>query len=411
MEPQPWRVSIVPGDGLVAREGRRILVADPSEAAHERFVDHVLELCGDAELSGEALLRKVGALVTQSAPEALPSFGLVVPAGDRLGTLLVGDVHLELFGTGSQVEALHGRDATMFVDRHVTADLVRLSLSLETAAEADPRSNLSQGVIRGRGLLVVAGPDAATAEPTTIVDAVPVTPAPSAPPVVPVAPVLVPEAEPRSAPEPVPAVADGADVAVVAVQSTGTSFISISLTSDGDESPPVESATGPDQVDEPAPGGPHVQGIVCSRGHFNDPESRFCSLCGISMVQQTHRLVTGVRPPLGVIVLDDGRVFALTTNLVVGREPGLDPAVLAGYAVPLELDDPELEMSRIHARIVLDGWQVRVEDARSANGTFLATSSDGPLARLEPGVPTTIRPGSRITVGKRTLLFESHQNS
>ena len=39
---------------------------------------------------------------------------------------------------------------------------------------------------------------------------------------------------------------------------------------------------------------PIVQGVYCSRGHFDDPESLFCAVCGISMNQQT--LVPGPVP-------------------------------------------------------------------------------------------------------------------
>ena len=128
------------------------------------------------------------------------------------------------------------------------------------------------------------------------------------------------------------------------------------------------------------------------------------------MVQQTHNRVLGPRPPLGVLVTDDGAVFSLVHDYVVGREPETAAEVLAGTARPIALDDPKVAMSRVHARILLDGWEVRVEDATSANGTFVGHGDDD-WTRLEPGVPTTIKAGTRIAVGGRTLTFETHQRS
>ena len=217
--------------------------------------------------------------------------------------------------------------------------------------------------------------------------------------------VPAPAADPEAAAEPDPT-----------PEMSPPTFISISLTDPEEDARPAEAASVDDvaAVDDEAEAthvGAQVQGIVCSRGHFNDPTSRFCALCGISMVQQTHHLVTGLRPPLGVVVLDDGSVFALTKDYVVGRDPEQDPAILSGRAVPLMLDDPDLALSRVHARILLDGWEVRVEDAHSANGTFVARTPDAAWTRLEPGLPTTITPGTRLTMGGRTLVFESHQNS
>jgi hypothetical protein len=191
----------------------------------------------------------------------------------------------------------------------------------------------------------------------------------------------------------------------------GASYESISLV----EEPPTQVAreTASTQVaaDEESHEQAHlVDGIYCSRGHFNSPQSIFCIHCGISMVQQTHNRVRGPRPPLGVIVTDEGAVFSLVCDYVVGREPETAPEVVAGTAMAITLDDPKLALSRIHTRILLDGWEVRVEDARSANGTFVA-HGEGEWTRLEPSLPTTVTPGTRIIVGGRTLFFESHQRA
>ena len=102
--------------------------------------------------------------------------------------------------------------------------------------------------------------------------------------------------------------------------------------------------------------GTTVHGILCSRGHMNDPKARFCAVCGISMVHQTHNLVSGPRPPLGVIVLDDGSSFSLDHDYVIGRDPESSDLVQRGQARPLLIVDPTSQMSRVHARILLREW-------------------------------------------------------
>ena len=117
----------------------------------------------------------------------------------------------------------------------------------------------------------------------------------------------------------------------------------------------------------------------------------------------------GTRPSLGVLVLDDGSAYSLTNDYVLGREPGNAPEVIGGAALPLTLADPDLTMSRIHARITMSGWDVRVVDAGSANGTFVAAPGND-WTRLNPEEPVTIVPETRLRIGERTLVFDSNHN-
>jgi pSer/pThr/pTyr-binding forkhead associated (FHA) protein len=156
-------------------------------------------------------------------------------------------------------------------------------------------------------------------------------------------------------------------------------------------------------------GSVQVQGIVCSRGHFNDPTSIYCATCGISMVHQTHNLVPGPRPPLGVVVLDDGSVFPLNDDYVLGREPDNSADVQAGRALPLQLDDPDAMVSRVHAKILLQGWDVQIQDANSSNGTFVTRPGESEATRLTADEPVTILPGTRVAMGSRSLVFDSYR--
>jgi FHA domain len=152
-----------------------------------------------------------------------------------------------------------------------------------------------------------------------------------------------------------------------------------------------------------------VEGVHCANGHFNDPSLRYCQLCGISMAQLTHVTTIGPRPPLGVLLLDDGATFRLDADYVVGRDPYRNPAVAAGSRA-LRVSRPVSGVSRQHLRITLTGWTVNAVDLGSVNGSYVELPGDQQPRQLEPGVPAEIRPGTRVTFGPRWLRYESHRN-
>ena len=167
-----------------------------------------------------------------------------------------------------------------------------------------------------------------------------------------------------------------------------------------------------DQAISPGEGlAPIVMGIYCKNGHFDDPEARYCAVCGIGMAQLTKVPQEGRRPPLGVLVLDDGSVCQLDTDYVVGREPTLDQAVAEGRARPLRLGGAPDLVSRIHARVELEGWQVYVSDLNSANGTLLVLPGETTGTKLAPGVRTPLVAGSQIRLGDAyALRYDSHRH-
>ena len=91
--------------------------------------------------------------------------------------------------------------------------------------------------------------------------------------------------------------------------------------------------------------------LYCKNEHFNDPDARYCAVCGVSMSQLTKIRQQGERPPLGVLILADGSVCQVDADYVMGREPTLDSAVAEGRARPLRLMGAPGIVSRIHARV------------------------------------------------------------
>jgi FHA domain len=154
-----------------------------------------------------------------------------------------------------------------------------------------------------------------------------------------------------------------------------------------------------------------VEGVYCKNGHFNDPEARYCAVCGISMGQLTKVRQQGPRPPLGVLILSDGSVCQLDADYVIGREPTLDSSVADGHARPLRLMGASGVVSRIHARVDLDGWQVFLTDLNSANGTQVLMPGERNATSLQPGVRTPLVAGAQIRLGGEYVVqYDSHRH-
>jgi hypothetical protein len=150
-----------------------------------------------------------------------------------------------------------------------------------------------------------------------------------------------------------------------------------------------------------------VEGVLCANNHFNDPDVAYCRQCGLSMVQQTRRTQLGQRPPLGVLLLDDGTGFTLDRDYVLGREPVLDGDVAAGRARPLRITDPDGTVGRVHLRVSLIGWQVEVKDLGSVNGSVIYLP--GGERKLNPYDPVVVEPGARIGIGQRSVQYLSYR--
>ncbi|MCD9624828.1 FHA domain-containing protein [Rhabdothermincola sp. EGI L10124] len=109
--------------------------------------------------------------------------------------------------------------------------------------------------------------------------------------------------------------------------------------------------------------------------------------------------VLGTRPPLGIVTLDDGSIYQLSDDLVLGRDPQPD-----GHLVAI-VDDRSV--SRNHLRIHLDGWEVMVEDLGSSNGSHLLAPGASTYTRLSPHVTVPVVSGTVMAFGQRWASFEA----
>src|SRR5690606_31463497 len=143
----------------------------------------------------------------------------------------------------------------------------------------------------------------------------------------------------------------------------------------------------------------------CARAHPTDPRSAFCSVCGMP-VDQTQPLIEVMRPPLGILVLDDGSTYLLETDSVLGRDPEKSEPARRGLT-PLQITDNSGGMSRAPADLLLVEWDVRLVDRGSTNGTRARAPGFREWARVPPHQPMVLVAGTEILIGNRMLRFES----
>ena len=166
------------------------------------------------------------------------------------------------------------------------------------AGSAQLRAGAGAGAAAAAGLRPPPEPPPPMA-PTPPPLAPPAPAGPAAPPAPPAPPATPARALPGAPPKPAPSIATPpGEAPPLRAPDPAAPFVSVLLVGDG-----VEADEPPAPAVDPRP---RVLGVLCTNDHFNDPNVRYCSVCGISMAQQTLVQQEGPRPPLGVLLMDDG---------------------------------------------------------------------------------------------------------
>jgi hypothetical protein len=341
----------LPGAGVIARHGALVAVTDSRGPEPDPLLG-VLSDVATAAGDGRDLVR-MAARAALGCP-GQPAWACAgVTADDGMAVLVHGAAVATVSVDGAGEVALTASDSVIPVTRTFTGTSINVELAVGNPAPPDHRCWLGDGVVHGGGLALTVAAD--VAEPPAVMldtlhDIVP------------------------------------SQLTVVPSQNSGGVTGSV----------PVS--------DRPAI---VVEGVLCASEHFNDPEARACRQCGASLDQQPRSVLRRQRPPLGVLVFDDGTRVTLDGDYVLGREPVLDFDVMAGRARPLRISDPEGTVSRLHLRVSLVGWQVEVSDLGSANGSVLR--APGEERTLAPFEPIVLEPGTRIGIGHRSMQYLAYQ--
>ncbi|MGD0703002.1 MAG: FHA domain-containing protein [Trebonia sp.] len=374
------------GRGLVARRGGLVVLSDGLDPGPDPLLaalDEVADSGGD----GAALLRA-------AASAALKRGGR--PAWACAGVTFDGEVAVLAHGEAAALVSVDGGPETKVtaggsvvpIALTVAGAVVAVRLVIGAAAAPDPRLRLDAGTVLGGGVKL------------TVTQEKSHTPVPNGPYAT-----VVPTTLPSMEPPRIPAGPDAESWFRAARPSRPAMRVTQTdgATTYGPPAAPIAdiSTMRLEQlgVVEPVV----VDGALCARMHFNAPDAMFCRECRVSMREGAKNTRSQPRPPLGVLLVDDGRGYPLDRDYVIGREPLLDGDVAAGRAAPLPVTDPEGSVSRLHLRVSLVGWRVEVRDLGSANGSVLYRAG-GPRA-LAPADVVALDPGARVGVGRRSVQF------
>lgn len=158
--------------------------------------------------------------------------------------------------------------------------------------------------------------------------------------------------------------------------------------------------------------------IRCSQGHDNPDGSAFCDECGEALAAAPAAaqapamgapaapIAPSAVPTAGgthprLTVESDSAVFDLAgkSEVIIGRE---DPISNIYPEVDLTPHGGEEGgVSRVHAKLLINNGQYLVEDENSTNFTYINRQ------RLQPKVPTPIKDGDELRLGRVVLKFQA----
>ncbi|MFT3944022.1 MAG: FHA domain-containing protein [Ancrocorticia sp.] len=145
---------------------------------------------------------------------------------------------------------------------------------------------------------------------------------------------------------------------------------------------------------------PTVLALLCINGHPNPTHAQSCRECSDTM-SETSILIP--QPQLGTLVLSNGTREELYKDIIIGREPKINK-MMAGRQRTVTVPSPKKEISRNHCEIRVTGWDVRLRDLGSNNGTLLIRAGQNPVLVSETA-PVMMQPGDIIDLGDGLTIW------
>lgn len=136
-----------------------------------------------------------------------------------------------------------------------------------------------------------------------------------------------------------------------------------------------------------------ISALMCDLGHASPPHATHCRVCGAPISDRAPQLTD--RVALAVLTFSDGTSVVADRTVLIGRDPRVESGVVGVLPHILRFETAADGLSRTHAEVRIEGWQLVLEDLKSTNGTKV-TLPNQPEQRLDGGNSVVLVPGTVI---------------
>jgi hypothetical protein len=214
------------------------------------------------------------------------------------------------------------------------------------------------------------------------------------------------QAGPAAQPQTEVAALSGAAVVAPDISTTAPGGTAVDLRSVfGAGRPPLALATA--AALSYVPGQPEVVGVRCELGHFNHPRVSNCLRCGRPVPPGAPQ-VNGPRPPVGVLLADDGSVWALRRGCLIGAEPSSAPEVQSGAVDAIVMKaGASHAMGPVQTELQLRDWSTYLVDRGAEGGSWVQGPAAQDWEQLGRNEQRELANGSHLSCGGRVLTYLS----